>query len=98
MSRGRGPASWRAATVLALAFVTGYSVAAEAPPATLPLRLSAATTNLGKDSDVPIRIDLLRVTSDEDRRALVETVRENGIESLRSPRSDSCGPTPASAT
>lgn len=84
MSRGRGPASWRAGAVLALAFIAGNSVAAEAPPAALPLKISAVTTNLGKASDVPIRIDLLRLTSDEDRRALVESVKEKGIDSLQS--------------
>lgn len=83
MSRGRGPASWRAATALALALLAGYSMAAEAPPAALPLKLSAETTNLGPDSNVPIRIDLLRLTSDDDRRALVDAIKEKGLESLQ---------------
>lgn len=84
MSRGRGLAIGCAAAVLALACMTGPSQAAQTPPATLPLKLSAATTNLGKDSDVPIRIDLLRLTSDEDRRALIDAAREKGVESLQS--------------
>ncbi len=83
MSRRRGPASWRAATVLALAFVTGYSGAAEAPSPAQPLKLSATTTSLGRDSDIPVRIDLLRFTSDEDRQALVAAVADKGIETLQ---------------
>jgi hypothetical protein len=83
MSRGHGPASWRAAIMLALAFITGPLSAAEAPPTPQPLKLSAATTNLGRHSDTPIQIDLLRYTSDEDREALVTTVAEKGIEALQ---------------
>lgn len=83
MSRGRRPASWRVAAVLAMAFASWNSAAVEPPPASQLIKFSAATTNLGRDSDIPIRIDLLRFTSDEDRQALAATVEEKGIEAVQ---------------
>ncbi|MEQ1580360.1 MAG: hypothetical protein ABL964_07205 [Steroidobacteraceae bacterium] len=83
MSRGWTAASWRAPTVLVLALASGFSSAAEPAAPAQPIKLSATTASLGRDSDVPVRIDLLRFTSDEDRRALVTTVAEKGIESLQ---------------
>ena len=83
MSRGRGPALWRAGAMLALAIASLNAVAAESPPPAQPIRLTATTTNLGRDSDTPIQIDLLRYTSDEDREALAATVSEKGIDALQ---------------
>lgn len=83
MSRGRGPAVWRVGALLALAFASLNAGAAEPPAPTQPIKLSATTTNLGRDSDTPIRIDLLRYSSDEDREALAATVSEKGIEAVQ---------------
>jgi hypothetical protein len=83
MSRGCGSASWRVAAVLALAFASLNSRAAEPPPPAQHIKFAAVTTNLGRDSDIPIQIDLLRFTSDEDRQALVAAVAERGIEALQ---------------
>ncbi len=83
MSCGLGPASWRAAAVLALAFASWNTGAADSPPLAQHIKFSATTANLGRDSDIPIQIDLLRFTSDEDREALAATVSEKGIEALQ---------------
>lgn len=83
MSRGRGPALWRAAAVLALAFASWSTRAAESPALAQPIKFSATTTNLGRDSDTPVQIDLLRFTSDEDRESLATAVSEKGIDALQ---------------
>jgi hypothetical protein len=83
MSRGRGPTLWRAGALLALAFASLTAGAAESPPLTQPIKLSATTTNLGRDSDTPIQIDLLRYSSDEEREALVAAVSGKGIETVQ---------------
>lgn len=83
MSRGCGPASWRAAAALSLAFASLPSGAAEPLPVAQPIKFSAATTNLGRDSGIPIQIDLLRFTTDADRQELVAAVAGKGIEALQ---------------
>ena len=83
MSRGCGPSSWRATAVLTLACVSWHAGAAEPHPLAPHIKFSAVTTNLGRDSDIPIQIDLLRFTSDADRQELVAAVAAKGIESLQ---------------
>jgi hypothetical protein len=83
MHRGRGHASWQAAAVLSLALASWHSSEAEQPPLAQHSKFSAVTTNLGRDSDIPIQIDLLRFTSDADNQELVAAVAEKGIESLQ---------------
>jgi hypothetical protein len=72
----------RLAAALIFILATGVVHAAEPQPRATPTRFTATTAGLGSDSGVPIRIDVLRFTSDEEGQALVAAVGEKGLETL----------------